>query len=155
LAEFGEPASQILEVAPLNKTVLPAASNRRAVVAQIFRYGVSGGAAALLYSVIYWELASGLTVKPIVANVVAWLASLVSSYALHSRWSFREQVHDPGSRQAMIRFLCINFAGLALNSLWVWLIVDVMKFDVRAPLIPVLLITPWFTFYACRRWAFR
>ena len=139
----------------MNKTVLQAASNRRVVVAQIFRYGVSGGAAALLYSVIYWELVSGLTVKPIVANAVAWLAALVLSYGLHSRWSFREQVRDPGSRQAMGRFLCINLAGLALNSFWVWLFVDVLKFDVRAPLIPVLLITPWFMFYACRRWAFR
>ena len=139
----------------MNKTVSPALSNHRAVVAQIFRYGVSGGAAALLYSGIYWVLASGLAVKPLIANAVAWLASLVSSYALHSRWSFREQVRDPGSRQAMIRFLCLNFAGLALNSLWVWLLVNVMKFDVRVPLIPVLLVTPWFMFYACRRWAFR
>jgi putative flippase GtrA len=144
-----------MEVPLLNKIVSPAPGNHRAVVAQIFRYGVSGGAAALLYSVIYWVLASGLTVKPIIANAVAWLASLVSSYALHSRWSFREQVRDPGSRQAMVRFLCINLAGLAFNSLWVWLFVDVMKFDVRTPLIPVLLITPWFMFYACRRWAFR
>jgi putative flippase GtrA len=139
----------------LNKMVSPASSNHRAIVAQVFRYGVSGGAAALLYSIIYWMLVSGLTVKPIVANAVAWLASLVSSYALHSRWSFREQVRDPGSRQAMFRFLCINFAGLALNSLWVWLFVNVMELDVRTPLIPVLLITPWFMFYACRRWAFR
>ena len=144
-----------MEVAPLNNIVSPAPSNHRAIVAQIFRYGISGGAAALLYSVIYWVLVSGLTMKPLVANVIAWLASLVSSYALHSRWSFREQVRDPGSRQTMTWFLCINLAGLALNSLWVWLLVDVMKLDVRAPLVPVLLITPWFMFYACRRWAFR
>src|ERR1700761_1170033 len=103
--------------------VSPAPSNHRAIVAQIFRYGISGGAAALLYSIIYWVLVSGPAVKPIVANAVAWLASLVSSYVLHSRWSFREQVRDPGSRQAMFRFLCINVAGLALNSLWVLLFV--------------------------------
>lgn len=144
-----------MEVAPLNNVVIPAASNFRAVVAQIFRYGISGGAAALLYSAIYLVLVSGLPVKPIVANVIAWLASLVSSYVLHSRWSFREQVRDPSSRQTMTRFLCVNLAGLALNSSWVWLFVNVMKFNVRAPLIPILLVTPWFMFYACRRWAFR
>jgi len=138
-----------MEVNFLEKAVRP--SPTIAIVAQIFRYGISGGAAAFLYSLIYWGLASGLHVKPIIANAAAWLACLISSYALHSRWSFREQVNDPSSRRYMVRFLCINLAGLALNSFWVWLFVSVMKFDVRAPLIPVLLITPWFMFYAFRR----
>lgn len=122
---------------------------------QIFRYGVSGGAAALLYSLVYWVLASILHVEPLVANVAAWLTSLVSSYLLHSRWSFRGAARDANSRQAKIRFLCINLAGLALNSFWVWLIVHGMGLDVRAPLILVLFVTPWLMFYASRRWAFQ
>jgi putative flippase GtrA len=127
----------------------------RALFAQMVRYGVSGGGAALLYSLIYWLLAARFGVKPIVANGAAWLASLVSSYVLHSRWSFRGAARDPGSRQAKIRFLGINLAGLALNSFWVWLFVDAMKWDVRAPLLPIVFVTPWLMFYTSRRWAFR
>jgi putative flippase GtrA len=127
----------------------------RALFAQMLRYGVSGAAAALLYSLIYWLLAARCGVKPLVANGAAWLASLVSSYFLHSRWSFRGAARDPGSRRAKIRFLCINLAGLALNSFWVWLVVDAMKLDVRAPLLPIVLVTPGVMFYASRRWAFR
>jgi len=143
--------------APLNKIVspIPAQSNHMVVIAQLFRYGVSGGAAALLYTAVYWVLVSNPSVKPIIANVLAWLTSLISSYALHSRWSFRDQVRNSSSRQAMVRFFYINLAGLALNSLWVWLLVNVMKLDARAPLIPILLITPCFMFFACRKWAFR
>jgi len=126
----------------------------RALLAQMFRYGVSGGGAALLYSLVYWLLAARFGVKPIVANGAAWLASLVSSYFLHSRWSFRGAARDPGSRRAKIRFLGINLAGLALNSFWVWLIVDALKWDVRAPLLPIVFVTPWLMFYASRRWAF-
>lgn len=138
----------------MSKIVSPGATNHRAVATQMLRYGISGGAVALLYSVFYWVLASGLTVKPIVANTIAWLASLVSSYALHSRWSFRGQVRDPGSRRTKIRFFCVNLAGLALNSFWVWLLVDAMKLDVRTPLVPILLVTPLLMFGANRRWAF-
>jgi putative flippase GtrA len=139
----------------LIKNVSLASPHRRALIAQIVRYGVSGGAAALLYSLVYWGLVSGLSVKPIVANAAAWVAALVSSYLLHSRWSFRGAARDPGSRRSQIRFLCINLAGLALNSFWVWLAVDAMGLDVRAPLLPILFVTPWLMFYASRRWAFQ
>lgn len=131
----------------------PLARHRR-LIAQMVRYGVSGGAAAILYSLVYWGLASRLGVAPIVANIAAWLTSLVSSYVLHSRWSFRGAAQDAGSQQVKIRFLCINLAGLALNSFWVWLGVNVMKLDVRAPLLPILFATPLLMFYASRRWAF-
>jgi putative flippase GtrA len=138
----------------LNQTVSPGPSGRYVLLGQLFRYGVSGGAAAVLYSIIYWGLASGLVVAPIIANTAAWLASLVTSYVLHSRWSFRGHARGPDSRRSKIRFLCVNLAGLALNSFWVVLVVNVMKFDVRAPLAPILFITPWLMFYASRRWAF-
>jgi putative flippase GtrA len=126
----------------------------RALFAQLVRYGISGGAAALLYSLVYWGLAANLGVNPILANVAAWLTSLVSSYILHSRWSFSGAEHQGASRQAQIRFLCVNLAGLALNSFWVWLLVDALKLDVRFPLLPILFVTPLLMFYAIRRWAF-
>lgn len=150
-------ATKAQEGTALNRVILGSSTENKhlALLLQIVRYGVSGGAAAFLYTAVYWVLVSNLSVKLMPANVAAWTASLISSYVLHSRWSFRNQIENANSRHAMARFLCVNLAGLALNSAWVWLLADVMKVDPRWPLVPILLITPGFMFLACRKWAFR
>jgi Predicted membrane protein len=126
-----------------------------ALVAQLLRYAVSGGAAAVLYSVTYWVAISSLNITPMIANFAAWIASFILSYVLHSRWSFRDLPLEPGSGHAAVRFLIVNIAGLGLNSIWVWLIVTVLRLDPRAALVPILSVTPCLMFFACRWWAFR
>lgn len=129
----------------LNGTGLP----RQAV-----RYAISGCALVLLYSAVYWTLADPLAVPALVANSAAFLTNLAAGWLVHSRWSFAG--HGPAVRPdaAFRRFLLINIAGYALNSLWVWLIVEQLGSPVTASLLPIVLVTPLLMFWANRRWAF-
>ena len=125
---------------------------RWALIAQMILYALSGGTAAALYAV-YWALGARLGVGALLANTIAWIVALVSSFRLHSRWTFRDRV-GAEKQSARARFVAINVGGYLLNSMWIWLLVEQLHRDVRLPLIPILCVTPWLMFYAMRRWAF-
>jgi len=126
---------------------------RWALIAQMVRYGLSGGTAAAIYAGAYWALGVRLGVGALLANTIAWIVALVSSFRLHSRWTFRDRV-GAEKQSARARFVAINVGGYLLNSMWIWLLVEQLHRDVRLPLIPILCVTPWLMFYAMRRWAF-
>ena len=121
---------------------------------QAVRYALSGGALVLLYSAVYWTLAEPLAVPPLVANSVAFLVNLATGWVIHSRWSFAGHGQAVRPRTAYWRFFLINIAGYALNSLWVWLIVEQLGGRVTTSLLPIVLLTPPLMFWANRRWAF-
>jgi putative flippase GtrA len=121
---------------------------------QMARYAISGGALTLLYSAVYWTLAEPLAVPALLANTVAFLVNLAVGWAIHSRWSFAGHGPDVRPRAAYGRFFLVNIAGYALNSFWVWLIVERLQGSVTASLIPIVLATPLFMFWANRRWTF-
>lgn len=118
------------------------------------RYLVSGALLTSLYSSIYWTLAGPLNTPPLLANTAGFLAALVSGWVLHSRWTFRGQGDRSRPVVSYLRFLTVNLAGYALNSLWVWLIVTVFAGNVALPIIPIALLTPALMFVANRFWTF-
>lgn len=128
-----------------------ARNSGRELAGQVLRYGASGVALAALYAAVYWVLAARLAIAPQLANGAGFLAALLTGYVLHSRWSFRGH----GTRQwSWSRFLVVNFAGYLLNCLWVWLIVDHFGAPVWISILPIVTLTPAFTFLLNRRWTF-
>ena len=120
---------------------------------QMLRYGVSGVALTLFYSTVYWAVATQLGVPALIANSVAFVLNLAAGWIIHSRWSFRGHGRRERPREAYKRFVLINLAGYALNSFWVWLIVERLGGSVPAS-ICLVLITPWLMFWLNRRWTF-
>lgn len=124
------------------------------LIGQMIRYGVSGLVLTAFYSATYLAALELARLAPMIANTVAFLVTVVLGYIIHSRWSF--QGH--GSREAPVRntsrFLIVNLAGFALNSFWVWLIAEQLALSPRLPLIPIVLVTPWLSFWLNRRWTF-
>ena len=117
----------------------------------MLRYAITGVAIAALYAAVYWVLAATLAVPPQLANGAGFIAALVTGYVLHSRWSFRGH----GSRiWSWSRFLVVNFAGYLLNCLWVWLILDRSGAPVWVSIVPIVTLTPVFTYILNRRWTF-
>ena len=121
---------------------------------QIVRYGISGGVLVLFYAAIYWTVAELLDIPVLIANTIAFMAALVLGWAVHSRWSFRGHGRRDRPMIAYSRFLLVNLAGYALNSFWVWLIVERLLGSVTASLVPIIFVTPWLSFWANRRWTF-
>ena len=89
---------------------------------------------------------------PAEANGAGFAAALVAGYVLHSRWSFRG--HGQRSNWSWGRFLVVNFAGYLLNCLWIWLIVDQLSGPVAWSIVPIVTLTPIFTFLLNRGWTF-
>lgn len=119
---------------------------------QVLRYVVTGAILAALYAGIYWAAAELFHITPQVANGAGFLAALIAGYAMHSRWSFRG--HGRRTAWSPGRFLAVNFAGYLLNCLWVWLIVQRLTQPIELSIIPIVTLTPAFTFVLNRRWTF-
>ena len=72
--------------------------------------------------------------------------------ALHSQWSFRG--HGRRSGWSLSRFLAVNVTGYVLNCLWVWLIVQRLGGPIELSIVPIVTLTPAFTFLLNRGWTF-
>ena len=124
----------------------------RELAGQMLRYGITGIALAALYAAVYW-IGVRLLHSPVqIANAAGFLAALVAGYILHSRWSFRG--HGRRTGWSWTRFLIVNFAGYLLNCLWVWLIVQRLGRPIELSIVPIVSLTPAFTFLLNRRWTF-
>lgn len=119
---------------------------------QGIRYGLTGIALAMLYAAIYWGGATLIEMPAQLANGAGFAAALVAGYILHSRWSFRG--YGRRSNWSWGRFLVVNFAGYLINCLWVWLIIDQWAYPVAVSIIPIVTLTPIFTFLLNREWTF-
>ncbi len=117
------------------------------------RYLLAGAGLAALYGGAYWLLVSGIGSAPLTANLLAWLLALVAGYAVHSRWSFRGHEGE-GGVGARLRYLAVNMLGFLINSLWVWMLVDLLGAPRLWPLVPILVVTPFLCFMANRRFVF-
>lgn len=134
----------------LIKTVFPSDDLRR----QIFRYAISGGGLTLFYSAIYWIGAVVVLMDPLIANTLAFLITVILGFIVHSRWSFAGHGRRDRPARASAMFLLVNLVGFALNSLWVWLIAVYWALSPSLPLLPIIFVTPWVSFYLNRRWTF-
>ncbi len=122
------------------------------LVGQMLRYGIVGVALAALYAGVYWAGATLFGLPAQLANAAGFITALITGYALHSRWSFRG--HGERSGWSLGRFLIVNVAGYLLNCLWVWLIVQRLGQAIELSIMPIVTLTPAFTFLLNRRWTF-
>ncbi|MBC2776157.1 GtrA family protein [Parasphingopyxis marina] len=121
---------------------------------QLVRYAISGGALTLFYSAVYWIAAVPMAIDALVANALAFVATVAIGFVVHSRWSFAGHGRRDRPVRAWSLFLAVNLAGFALNSFWVWLIVERIGASPSWPLVPIVFVTPWLSFYLNRRWTF-
>jgi putative flippase GtrA len=120
---------------------------------QLLRF-VVGGLAVTLFSAAIYATAVWLDVLPLAANVISHGCGMAAGYAVHSRWSFKADTDD-GERAMIVRFLIASAFAFLLNSLWVWLAVDVMRLHPLTPLPAMVVLTPLFSFALNRYWVFR
>jgi putative flippase GtrA len=121
---------------------------------QITRYAISGGALTLFYSAVYFVAAALSGIAPLIANSLAFVLTVVFGFAIHSNWSFGGYGRRDRPVRSWLLFITVNLAGFALNSFWVWSIVEYLGGPVSAPLLPIIFVTPWLSFYLNRQWTF-
>ena len=120
---------------------------------QLVRFGIVGLSLAVVYSAIYWYLATYF-MPPVVAVVIAFLVSVSIGFVLHSRWSFRGH----GAREdhrLKVKFLLVQASGGVLNEAFTWLLTGLLHGPIWWPLIPAIFVTPLATFALNKQLVFR
>lgn len=128
---------------------------RRAALHQFVRYGVIGLSITLLGQAIYLGLADYAGVPPLVSIAVAWIVGVAVGFFAHGQISFRGHGQQNNSPQTGARFVGVNLAGYAMNSFWVWLLVELLAGPTWWPVVPNIALTPLITFFLHRHWTYR
>lgn len=127
---------------------------RRALIGQLVRFGLTGGLATIVNIAVYQIAAARFALDPNLAWAIGYVAAALVGYVTHSRWSFRGHgVRDNLARTGG-RFVIVSLISFALNSLWVWLLVQIFALPLWAPYPLVLALTPLITFTLNRKWVF-
>src|SRR6476469_280867 len=120
---------------------------------QLVRFTIVGLSLAIVYSGIYWYLAT-YVMAPVLAVVIAFLVSVSIGFVLHSRWSFRGH----GAREdhrLKVKFLLVQTSGFLLNEVFTWALPGPMHGATWWPLVPAIFVTPLATFALNRQLVFR
>ncbi len=121
---------------------------------QLVRFGIGGLGVTLLSTLVYSVCAGRLHVYPLLANLISYGVGVFTSYAVHSRWSFRAGGKGEEGTM-MLRFLVASGFAFALNNLWVWLLTIQLHLSVYAPVPLMVMVTPLASFVLNRWWVFR
>ena len=127
---------------------------RRTMLAQLARFVVSGAFVTALGVGVYAFVALGLRWHPQLGNLLAYLVAMATGYVMHSRWSFRDH-GGQRTNATRVRFVIVSLISYALNSFWVWLLIEGLGLDRAWPILPMLFVTPAVTFALNRYWVFR
>ena len=120
---------------------------------QLIRFAIVGFSLAILYSAIYWYLAT-YVMLPVLAVVIAFLVAVSIGFVLHSRWSFRGHGAQEDHR-LKIKFLLVQGSGFLLNEAFTWLLTGPLHGPTWWPLVPAIFVTPLATFALNRQLVFR
>jgi putative flippase GtrA len=126
---------------------------RREIFWQLVRYGVNGSIVTGLYSVVLLTLDSWSALPVQLCNVAGYLAAVCLGYFLHSRVTFRN--HGTRDRASQIRFALASLPSLALNTFWVWLLIEALKWPHWTIYVPIWCVTPIMLFAVNRWWVFK
>jgi putative flippase GtrA len=127
---------------------------RRAVLAQLFRFIISGALVTALGVGVYAVVALLLLWHPQLGNFLAYAVAMATGYVMHSKWSFRDHGAER-THSTKVRFVIVSLISYALNSFWVWLMTEPLDLDPAWPILPMLFVTPAVTFLLNRHWVFR
>ena len=133
---------------------LPLDPDRRAFLAQILRYVVTGAAVTMLGVGTYWALAALAHMPTLIANLGAYVVSVAIGYVAHSRFSFRDHGGRDGTAVRASRFVAVSLFSLALNSLWVWIGTVAFPGPIWAPIPAMVFVTPIAVYLLNRKWVF-
>lgn len=122
------------------------------VIKQLSRFGMVGGVATLVNSILFIVLVNTLNIQPLLANLLAFLFAFLISYFGHSWWTFDHREH---SKEKLAKFLTTSSLGLLINSCFVWILMHRLHQTAYVATAPMICITPLLIFFINRSWVFK
>lgn len=123
---------------------------------QYTRFGTVGLAATVTHVVMFTASIELAGLRPLIANLAAFAVAVLVGFVGHFHWTFRDHPGRRERRQSLllIRFVVVALTGLALNSLVVYLVVDVAHLPYPYAIAVMVLFVPIPIFALNRLWAF-
>ena len=129
--------------------------DRRALVFQFLRYGLTGGFLTILAAGLYWVLATPFHYDPQTAINLAYLLAVVLGYFLHGAFSFKGHgSSDSRSLGQSLRFFAVSLVSLGLNKFFVWLFTAYLGGPTWWPIPAIVFVTPVVVFALNRKWVY-
>lgn len=122
---------------------------------QLARFAVVGAILSALSAGTYLIPAVVFGTPPLLANFFCYCVTACAGFLLHGRLSFAGHGSRDRPERRAGRFLVVSLLGLALNSLFVWVLTSHFDLSPWWPMLPMLFVTPLCTFYLHRRWVYR
>ena len=90
------------------------------------------GLVGVLNTIINWVLfilLNSIGVYYIISNIIAYSISTLNSYLWNSKWVFK--YNGDNVNQTTFKFITLNIIGLVLNTIILFLLVDIIKLPIR------------------------
>jgi putative flippase GtrA len=118
---------------------------------RLLRFAILGGASTALYIAIVWLGTTALHIRPLLMNVIGYLAVLPVNFVLHRSLTF---VSHGAVAVQIRRFLIVHGFNLTTSSLF-YVISDLLDAPLLAPIIAVCVVVPACQFLALDVWVFQ
>ena len=130
---------------------------RGRTLGQLVRFGVVGTGATFTHGLTFVGTIELGHLAPLIANLVAFSIAVLVSFVGHLSWTFRRQRQQGLARStegAFVRFVLVALAGLLLNTLVVFAVVNVLGGSYLIALGLMVTLVPLAVFGLSKRWAF-
>ena len=126
----------------------------RELMQQALRFGSVGAGATLVHLTLFVLIIEQLGTPALLANAVAFALAVPASFIGHCRFTFPVAAGRRAHGPALCKFALSATAGLALNSLLAYGVVDVLGWHYGYAIVLMAVLTPSSLFQLGRFWAF-
>lgn len=95
------------------------------IIKQILKFGVVGGLAFVIDYALLYSLTEFLNIHYLVSSIISFSVSVIFNYILSIKWVF--DVNKKQDIKEFIIFIVLSIIGLGINSLIMYIMVDLMK----------------------------
>lgn len=114
-------------------------------------FAVVGLVATLVHVTVVTVLVELFAVSAVTASVPAFLLAMLCSYIANRRWTFQA---DGAHHEQLPKYALVSAAGLGLNVLIMYVVVEVMHRWYGSGLALVVITVPMVTYLLNRNWTF-
>ena len=94
-------------------------------IKQILRFGIVGGIAFLIDYALLYILTEYIGIHYLISSIISFTISVIFNYILSIKWVF-DVKRKQGTKEFII-FIVLSVIGLLINSLIMYIMVDILK----------------------------
>lgn len=94
------------------------------LIKQILKFGVVGGLAFIIDYALLYTLTEYLNIHYLISSIISFSVSVIFNYILSIKWVF--DVNKKQGTKEFIVFIILSVIGLIINSIIMYLMVDIM-----------------------------